>query len=142
MRCAPRFLVKQWGTKLGKASSIRMHRYVERRRGWRLPLMIVIMLAVLASLTLHHGAMASQPAAGHHVQQNHVHSGDACVSPPCGQQHHTLPECCGLGLCLAALPVPAVAETPGRSGGSHQLMPLHVDVRWPIHRLDRPPRNS
>ncbi len=109
---------------------------------WRMRLIIAVMLAVVSSMTLHHSAMASQFSVAHHQHQDQVHHDNDCGALACEQQHHTLPECCGMGLCLAALPGPAATTPPDWNRSPHHPLATHVDVNWPIERLDRPPRHS
>lgn len=120
---------------------MRYDRFGHSRR-WRLRIVIAVVLAVISAMTLHHSAMASQLAVAQHQHQDHVdHDGD-CGVLACEQQHHTLPECCGVGLCLAALPGPAATTPPNWNRFPHHPVAAHVDVNWPVFRLDRPPRHS
>lgn len=105
-------------------------------------MIIAVVLAVVSTMTLHHSAMASQLAVAHHQHQTQTHTNDDCGVLACEQQHHTLPECCGMGLCLAALPGPAAATSPTWSQLPRHPVATHVDVSWPVVRLYRPPRHS
>lgn len=105
-------------------------------------MIIAVVLAVVSVMTLHHSAMASQLAVAHHQHQDHVRPDQDCGRLACEQHHHTLPECCGMGLCLAALPGPAAATPPTWNRSPRHPVATHVNVSWPIARLDRPPRHS
>lgn len=102
-------------------------------------LILAIMVAVLVSMTFHHGAMASAPGMHVHAEQTHGHEDDACAE--CQQRSHSVPVCCAMGLCLSAVPgsfvsafVPFASMTP--AGIYHSVTP-----RWSAERIDRPPKD-
>ena len=107
----------------------------------RMRLIVVVMLAVVASMTMHHGAMASD--AGHHgyspADLQHRVSDTDCDGDCTGGAHELL-ACCGMGLCMSVLPVApeaAVSPTP-----QTPMLPNYagIDPRPTYARIDRPPK--
>lgn len=109
----------------------------------RLHVILVVMVAVVASMTLHHGAMASAPTAHDHVASHlDQRSEDAGCTGDCGTRSHSMPACCGIGLCLSGLPVTPQSKLlvePESAAGflDRGLIPKSV-----VSRIDRPPKNS
>ena len=87
-------------------------------------LMLAVMVAVIASMTLHHGAMAHVPTDHGHVGTIDYRAQDTDCKSGCATHAHLFSACCGMGLCLSGLPaapqssVPAVTDAPsGRASG-------------------------
>lgn len=105
----------------------------------RVQLMLMVMVAVAASMSLHHGAMASGPTLSHdHSAAEHHHSDDC--EGDCGSTVHSMPICCGMGLCLTGLPSSPQAELHLATASSPVADLASTDRRWPITRIDRPPK--
>ena len=107
----------------------------------RIRVVIVVMLAVVASMTMHHGAMASD--AGHHGYssadlQHRVSDTDCYVD--CTGEAHELLACCCTGMCMSGLPVaPQAAVLPAPKT---PLLSTYagIDPRSTYARIDRPPK--
>jgi len=97
--------------------------------------LLAIMVAVVLSMTMHHSAMAAQPIAlHHHMEQS---DGNHCHKAKC-QHGHSMPECCGMGLCLAAIPVGSVMCPAMHEQAQPQWVPQSMAL-WVYNRIDRPP---
>ena len=104
---------------------------------------LMVMVTVVASMTLHHGAMAAGPAAHGHAQSHIEHEvdGDLCTQE-CPASSHSIPACCGMGLCLSGLPVNMREEQYLPRRNAQEVLDWGLQ-RWSlIERLDRPPKNS
>lgn len=105
--------------------------------GARLRMILIVMAAVVFSLTLHHGAMASTPTAIEQV--SHHDRGDDC-GQDCGLRAHSIPACCGMGLCLSALPMSSQWSLAAVLVSAAGLAIFGLSPRWPPNRIDRPPK--
>ena len=105
----------------------------------RVRLVLFAMVAVAASMTLHHGAMASGPKLAH-THGVAAHHGADCHHD-CEGAVHSMPICCGIGLCLTGLPVKPENHLRIAPISSAIAGPLAIDTRWPIDRIDRPPKS-
>ncbi len=105
-----------------------------------LRVVLLAMLAVVASMTLHHGAMAGSlplEAAHHHLGESSPHChGDEC------EKGHAMPACCGMGLCLSALPVGPGASVLRLERQAPLALGIPIAVRWAHLGIDRPPKVS
>lgn len=104
----------------------------------RIRVTAMVIVAVVVSMTMHHGAMASSPALGTTMAHHHSDHGDcegACLSDA-----HGVVACCGMGLCLSALPVAAIASMPAYAATDHGIGLLGVIPRQAWGRIDRPPK--
>jgi len=100
----------------------------------RARLIVAIMVAVLASMSLHHGAMASGPAAAHHHIDASGNCGESCSEP------HDVIACCAMGLCLSGLPAaPRDGMLSATSSADHEMR-ADLAPRWMGKRIDRPPK--
>ncbi|SMQ67735.1 hypothetical protein SAMN06295905_1569 [Devosia lucknowensis] len=105
----------------------------------RVRLVLMVMVAVAASMTLHHGAMASGPVLSTSHASHEHHHGDDCHGD-CSGGVHSMPMCCGMGLCLSGLPVSPQASLRMAPVSVKVPEPDMTDPRWPIDRIDRPPK--
>ncbi|KKC34494.1 hypothetical protein WH91_02495 [Devosia psychrophila] len=127
------------GTAAGGGSSKFMARTTVIDR--RIRVVLVVMLAVVASMTMHHGAMASD--AGRHgyssADLQHRVSDTDCDGDCTGEAHELL-ACCGTGMCMSGLPIAQQAAV--RPVPKAPIIPNHVgiDPRWTYSRIDRPPK--
>lgn len=111
-------------------------------RKW-LRTILIMMVAVIASMSLHHGAMAASPAAHDHSAAHlDLPVGEADCLVDCDARSHSMPACCGMGLCLSGLPVgPQSARfAPALVSDSSYHRNLSPRSWW--SRIDRPPKNS
>ena len=115
---------------------------ISAKVGKRIRLVLAVMVAVLASLTLHHGAMArGGDLERHAITSSSHHGGNACVAD-CTSDQHSMPVCCGMGLCLSSMPVDPgdmLPEMLGANAIAHLTAPGPF---WMFDRLDRPPKDS
>lgn len=109
----------------------------------RMRVILIVTVAVVASMTLHHGAMASAPAAHDQVEAHIHHPSEApdCTGV-CGTRPHSMPACCGMGLCLTGLPAEpqsglSAERQPAKPNFHRGLIPNFI-----VSRIDRPPKNS
>ena len=105
-----------------------------------LRLVLAVMVAVVASMTLHHGAMAQgSDLDGHAVASMSQHGPDACVAD-CTPADHSMPVCCAMGLCLSGMPVDFADILTKASDLSifAQLAPAGPFKM--LNRIDRPPK--
>ncbi len=113
---------------------------INSKRWLQVRLVLAMLIAVVASLTFHHGTMASQvtPPTAHHGSHGHHQQTDLVGL----DDHHALPACCGVGLCLSALPVTYTANALFEPSSTPAPIKLQVATSWPRDRIDRPPRFS
>ena len=109
----------------------------------RMRVIFVVMVAVVISMTLHHGAMASAPTAHDHVEA-HLDQGweDARCTGDCGTRPHSMPACCGIGLCLSELPVAPQSELLAEPKSVARAFQRGLLPKSVVNRIDRPPKNS
>lgn len=103
-------------------------------------LVLVIMLAVVASMTIHHGAMASvidTPQLQHAHHENH----GTCAGD-CEPRTHSMPVCCAMGLCLSALVGNDYSEPFAVRHDDVGGLVASVMPRQTSERIDRPPKPS
>ncbi|CAN7508777.1 hypothetical protein [Devosia sp. LjRoot3] len=101
-------------------------------------LILAIMVAVLVSMTFHHGAMASVTMTHGHVE-NHHQSGQPC-EVGCQPSSHSMPVCCAMGLCVSGITgAPMNSLFPKATTDQVGLLTSFVS-RWVAHRIDRPPK--
>ncbi|MAN44763.1 MAG: hypothetical protein CMF04_00955 [Hyphomonas sp.] len=109
--------------------------------GTRIRLVLAVMVAVVASMTLHHGAMAQGSALDRHQIASTSHHGDhACVAD-CTPADHSMPVCCGMGLCLSGMPVDPADLLPEVSDTSVFAQVATAAPIWMYDRIDRPPKD-
>jgi hypothetical protein len=109
----------------------------------RMRMILMVMVAVVASMTLHHGAMAAAPAAHDHAQLHVEHEVEyAACTPDCSVPSHSVPACCGMGLCLSGLPVPPQAEQYPPRPNATGVLDCGLLPRSFVGRIDRPPKIS
>lgn len=109
----------------------------------RVRVILLAMVAAVASMTLHHGAMASAAAAHHHVEAHVDHrSEDASCTGGCGTRAHSMPACCGIGLCLSGLPVAPQPEPCAEPRSVARAFEGSLPRKSVVIRIDRPPKNS
>lgn len=101
-------------------------------------LILAVMVAVLVSMTFHHGAMASVAGMHVHAEQTHSHAGGACAE--CQQRSHSMPVCCAMGLCLSAIPGNFLSATAPPASATMAGTYRSVTPRWSAERIDRPPK--
>jgi hypothetical protein len=106
-------------------------------------MILMVMVAVVASMTLHHGAMAAAPAAHDHAQLHVEHEvEDAACTQDCSVPSHSIPACCGMGLCLSGLPVTPQAEQYPPQRNATGVLDCGLLPRSFVGRIDRPPKIS
>lgn len=114
---------------------------VSAKVGVKIQLVLAVMVAVVASLTLHHSAMAvGTDFERYEITSSSHHAGDTCAAD-CTSDYHTIPVCCGMGLCLSGTPVNPGDLLPAMEGAM-----VFADVTTPgpfrvFERLDRPPKD-
>lgn len=114
---------------------------VSAKVGIRIRLVLAVMVAVLASLTMHHGAMARGGDFERQViTSSSHHGGDACVAD-CTSDHHSMPVCCGMGLCLSGMPVDPGDMLPEMSGTDAFAYVIASGPIRLVPRIDRPPKD-
>ena len=103
---------------------------------------LMVMVTVVASMALHHGAMAAAPAAHGHAQSHidHQAEGDPCAQE-CRVSSHSIPACCGMGLCLSGLPVGLHAERYLTRRNAADFLDPGLQPQSTMRRIDRPPKN-
>lgn len=106
--------------------------------GIRLRMILIIMAAVVSSLTMHHGAMASSHVA---IEQVSHHEHEANCGQDCGPPSHSMPACCGIGLCLSGLPAASQSSLAAPLHAAEGSAILDIAPRWPPNRIDRPPKD-
>lgn len=105
----------------------------------RIRLIVAILVAVVSSMTLHHGAMARSdgmpiaPVGAHHQI-------DSSCTDGCGTDRHSMPVCCGMGLCLSGMPVAPIATLPVERTSDIFSEPTEFRPCWVFVRIDRPPK--
>lgn len=107
----------------------------------RIRLVLAVMVAVVASMTLHHGAMAQGYELGRHQIASTSNHGDHACFADCTPTHHSMPVCCGMGLCLSGMPVdPAelLLELSNTARFAKLTTASPLEMR---SRIDRPPKN-
>lgn len=102
-------------------------------------LILAIMVAVLVSMTFHHGAMASVAGMHTHAEQAHSHEDYPCATQ-CQQRSHSMPVCCAMGLCLSAIPGNFLSATAPSASVTMVGTYRSVTPRWSAERIDRPPK--
>lgn len=109
----------------------------------RLRTILIVMVAVIASMTMHHGAMAtSPPPHDHSIAHLSLHAGESACLVECDGQSHSMPICCGMGLCLSGLPVEPQPGHLAPSLDSPGSYSCNLSPRHRSSRIDRPPKNS
>jgi hypothetical protein len=108
----------------------------------RMRMTVMLMVAVVASMTLHQSAMAAAPAAHDHAQLGIEHEveGDACTRD-CRVSPHSTPACCGMALCLSGLPVTPQAEQYPSRRNAPDFLNCGLRAQSFAGRIDRPPKN-
>lgn len=101
-------------------------------------LVLVIMLAVVASMTIHHGAMASVISTSQSEHAHHEHHG-TCAGE-CEPRTHSMPVCCAMGLCLSALIGNDCSEPFAMRQDDVSGLVASVVPRQTSDRIDRPPK--
>lgn len=106
-------------------------------------MILMVMVAVVASMTLHHGAMAAAPAAHDHAQLHVEHEvEDAACTQECSVPSHSIPACCGMGLCLSGVPVIIQIEEFPLQRNSTSTLNCGLRAQSMSGRIDRPPKIS
>lgn len=103
-------------------------------------LVLAVMLAVVASMTLHHGAMAKSSELDRHHIGFTSHHGDNSCTANCTPADHSMPVCCGVGLCLSGMPVDPANLLPEVSDTSFFGRVAAAAPFWMHERIDRPPK--
>lgn len=106
----------------------------------RVRFVLLVMLAVVTSMTLHHGAMASPSGVPFQAMSSqHHHHQEACFGD-CSSHTHSMAVCCGTGQCLSSLPAAPrpIAADWHMSPDDAELVGL--GPRWLSHRIERPPK--
>jgi hypothetical protein len=117
------------------------HSKVSAKGGIRIRLLLAVMVAVLASLTLHHGAMARGGEFERQaITSSSHHAGGACIAD-CRSDDHSMPVCCGMGLCLSSMPVDPGDMLPVMLGADAHAYVLVPTPEWLLQRIDRPPKD-
>ena len=107
----------------------------------RVRVILLVMVAVVASMTLHHGAMASAPTAHGHVELHlDYRLEDAGCTVHCGTRPHSMPACCGIGLCLSELPVAPQSELLAQPRSAACFLHRGLIPKSILSRIDRPPK--
>ena len=106
-------------------------------------IILMVMVAVVASMTLHHGAMATAPVAHDHahLHADHQVEGAAC-SQDCSVPSHSIPACCGMGLCLSGVPVILQVEQFPLQRNATSTLDCSLRPQSMGGRIDRPPKIS
>lgn len=108
----------------------------------RIRVILIVMMAVVASMTLHHGAMASAPEAHDHVEAHIHHPSDSDCTGVCGTHPHSMPTCCGIGLCLTGLPAEPQSWRSAEPQPAKRLFHRDLIPNSIASRIDRPPKSS
>ena len=104
-------------------------------------LILAIMVTVVVSMTMHHGAMALDTYhAGHPIAGQAHHVSDRPCEGDCAGDSHGMPTCCGMGLCLSGLPVPPQASLLAELGTPAVTWGEGLEPRAIVFRIDRPPK--
>ena len=122
----------------GFAAMTRIAAAPQTRAGIRL--LMAVLVAVVASMTMHHGAMARTVTSAHDVAATHHHSGQQCAGT-CDSERHSMPVCCGMGLCLSGMPVAPNATLPAWQPAILEPNLYTIRPHWPVERIDRPPKD-
>ena len=102
-------------------------------------LIVAVMLAVVVSLSLHHGAMGAGTVHAQAPFHTHLTDAELCGSN-CPADPQGISACCGIGLCLSALPVaPQQGMTLPPSSTLASLLKNGVE-QIVAGRIDRPPK--
>lgn len=104
----------------------------------RIRLIAMVIAAVVVSMTMHHGAMASSFTLGTTTGHHHSENGDC--EGPCLSDAHGAVACCGMGLCLSALPIAPMASMPAYAATDHGIVVRGLIPRQAWGRIDRPPK--
>ncbi len=97
----------------------------------------------MASMTLHHGANGSCSRCAHHAPLHVEHEvEDAACTQECSVPSHSIPACCGMGLCLSGLPVTPQAEQYPPRRNATGVLDAACFHRSFVGRIDRPPKIS
>lgn len=102
-------------------------------------MILAVLVAVVSSMSLHHGAMARTSGVEHAVSDVNHHADVECEAH-CDSDPHSMPVCCGMGLCLGGMPAAPSATLPVL-----RTVDRLADVTEPaphrvIVRIDRPPK--
>lgn len=102
-------------------------------------MILAILVAVVSSMSLHHGAMARSSGVEHAMSEVNDHPDVKCEGH-CDSDPHSMPVCCGMGLCLSGMPVAPITSLPVTR--SMDLVPGSAEARprWTTRRIDRPPK--
>ena len=104
-------------------------------------LMLAVLVTVVVSMTMHHGAMAlDMDHAGHHIAVAGHHVSEQPCLDDCARDSHGMPTCCGIGLCLSGLPVPPQASLLAELGTPAVTWGQGLEPRAAVFRIDRPPK--
>jgi hypothetical protein len=108
----------------------------------RIWLVLAIAALIVSSLTRHHGAMArdfSFETPG--IIASSHHAADARSADRCTSDRHSIPVCCGMGLCLSGIP-PKTDDVLSKLSNADAL--AHLPCPEPFRmfdRIDRPPKD-
>lgn len=106
----------------------------------RIRVVLLILVAVVVSMTLHHGAMARSISTPHTHATSHHNTGDECAGT-CVPERHSMPVCCGMGLCLSGLPAAPLAVLMIEAPAARFPILSADRARWATVRIDRPPKD-
>tara|TARA_R110002124_G_scaffold252463_5_gene417844 strand:+ start:2956 stop:3393 length:438 start_codon:yes stop_codon:yes gene_type:complete len=114
---------------------------VSAKFGTRIRLVLAVMVAVVASMTLHHGAMAQGSELGRHQIASTSNHGDLACFADCTPTDHSMPVCCGMGLCLSGMPIDPAELLPELSNTARFAKLTTARPLEMRSRIDRPPKN-
>ena len=106
----------------------------------RIRVATTIMVAALAIMTMGHGAMAHAPAGVTHTAQENADHRESACSENCFAHSHSMPVCCGMSLCLGALPLAPHFTVPIEFGSAVAADIIDIAPLWRFNRIDRPPK--
>lgn len=106
----------------------------------RIRLILAVLVAVVASMTMHHGAMARSNGLSHAAAAAHHHASHACIGS-CEPERHSMPVCCGMGLCLSGMPAAPITTLPPLRPAIMVVGLSATKPQWPLVRIDRPPKD-
>jgi hypothetical protein len=113
---------------------------VSAKFGTRIRLVFAVMVAVVASMTLHHGAMAQGSELDRHQVASTSHDGGHACFADCTPTDHSLPVCCGMGLCLSGMPVDPADLLQELSNTARFAQLTTAGPLKMRSRIDRPPK--
>jgi hypothetical protein len=106
---------------------------------------VVLALALLMSLTVHHSTIGAQLPASHHptaVASTSSHDHTQCSDHVCGRSHDAIPGCCAMGVCMGDLAATGNSFLPLGHVIRHDNRGTEIGARWTNEGLDRPPKAS